>query len=468
MNFREIASKPGTEVRRLIEKRELSPVELVKACLKQVEIWNGDVNAVVTLSPELLEEARRAEQKVMNGEDLGLLHGLPVGIKDMTPVQGLRTTYGSKVYADNVAEQDSLVVERLKRAGAIILGKTNTSEFAAGAHTYNDVFGSTRNPWNLDRTPGGSTGGGAAGLATGMFTLTEGTDLGGSLRIPASFCGVVGLRPTIGLVPIAPSDYLWDSLLATGPMARRVEDVALMLQAISGHSDRSVLAQPAEVGDLLVAVCQDSKPELAAAYCGDVSGIGIDPEIEECCRKAALLLDSAGLRVDAVEMDLSFSRKAFLDLRAHWMLSHHQSRLEHLESFGPNLSGNIRAGMQLSPQDLAAAERVRTTIWHQFRRFFQRYHVLMTPTTAVKPFPVEAPYPKIVAGTKMETYIDWAAPTFVLSLPGLPVVSVPCGRDSQGLPVGIQVAGPPRSEGRVLNVARLIQEAHPIGMPPSG
>ena len=465
MNLREIARKPATELRSLIQKRELSPVQLVKACLKQIETWNEDVNALVTLSPDLLEEARRAEQKVMDGEELGPLHGLPVGIKDMTPVEGLRTTYGSTVYADNVAEEDALVVERLRKAGAIVLGKTNTSEFAAGANTFNDVFGATRNPWHLERTPGGSTGGGAAGLATGMFALAEGSDLGGSLRIPAAFCGVVGLRPTIGLVPTAPSDYLWDSLLTTGPMARQVEDAALMLQAICGPSDRSVLAQSAEGRDFPAAARKEPDSEMAIAYCADVSGIGVDPEIEECCRKAALLLDSAGLRVDIVEVDLSFSRKAFLDLRAQWMLSHHLSRLEHLESFGPNLAGNIEAGLRLSPRDLAAAEHVRTSIWHQMRTFFQRYDVLLTPTTAVRPFPVEAPYPEIVAGARMGTYIDWAAPTFVLSTTGLPVISVPCGKDSEGLPVGIQVAGPPRSEGRVLSVGRIIQEANPIGLP---
>ncbi len=201
MKLQEIAHQSATELRRLIADRELSPVQVVKACLHRIENWNRTVNAVVTLSTEVLGEARRAEQQIMAGEELGLLHGLPVGIKDITPVAGMRTTFGSTVYADHVAEEDALVVSRLKQAGAIILGKTNTSEFAAGANTFNDVFGPTRNPWNPELTAGGSTGGGAAGLATGMFALAEGTDLGGSLRIPAAFCGVVGLRPTVGLDP---------------------------------------------------------------------------------------------------------------------------------------------------------------------------------------------------------------------------------------------------------------------------
>ena len=429
MKLQEIAHKSAVELRRLIGERELSPVQVVKACLHQIERWNNEVNAVVTLSPEVLGDARRAEQKIMSGEELGPLHGLPVGIKDITPVADMRTTFGSSVYADHVAEEDALVVSRLKQAGAIVLGKTNTSEFAAGANTFNDVFGPTLNPWNLELTAGGSTGGGGDGLATGMFTLGEGTDLGGSLRIPAAFCGVVGLRPTVGLVPTHPSDYLWDSLSVTGPIARRVEDVALMLQVISGPSLQSVLTQPVEGRDFVAAVEGELGGGLAVAYCADVSGIGIDPELDECCRAASNGLNSTGVRVDEVEVDLSFSRKAFLSLRAHWMLSPHLTRLEHLDSFGTNLAGNIRAGLELKAHELAAAERVRTTIWHQLRRFFLRYDLLLTPTTAVAPFPVEAAYPEIVAGRRMETYIDWAAPTFVLSVSGLPVASVPCGKD---------------------------------------
>ena len=252
-------------------------------------------------------------------------------------------------------------------------------------------------------------------------------------------------------------------------MGRRVEDVALMLQVISGPALETPMTQPAEGRDFVAAVRRRLAEGLAVAYCADVSGIGIDPEIDECCSQAAERLNGEGVRVDQVDVDLSFSRKnlnlAFLSLRAQWMLSHHLTRLEHLDSFGQNLAGNIRAGLELKARDLAAAEQVRTTIWHQLRCFFERYDLLLTPTTAVAPFPVEAAYPEIVAGRRMETYIDWAAPTFVLSITGLPVASVPCGRDSRGLPVGIQITGPPRSEERVLQVARVIQEGNPIGLP---
>src|SRR5688572_2203953 len=222
----------ATELRERLDRRELSARELIEATLARIEEKNGAVNAVVTLDPTALEQARALDAKMARGGPVGLLHGLPVGIKDVTPVGGGRTTYGSLLYADHVPAEDAEVVRRLRAAGAVILGKTNTPEFATGANTFNEVFGRTRNPWNLERSAGGSTGGGAAAVATGMIALAEGTDLGGSLRIPAAFCGVVGLRPSPGLVPTWPSDYLWDSMQVTGPIARRAEDVALILQAV--------------------------------------------------------------------------------------------------------------------------------------------------------------------------------------------------------------------------------------------
>ena len=234
----------ATAIRRLLGRREISARELVEATLRRVDERNGEINAVVTLNPLAVEEAAALDERMARGEPAGPLHGLPVGIKDVTPVGGLRTTYGSPLYADHVPAEDAEVVRRLRAAGAIVLGKTNTPEFATGANTWNEVFGRTRNPWNPERSAGGSTGGGAAALATGMIALAEGTDLGGSLRIPAAFCGVVGLRPSPGLVPTSPADYLWDTLQVTGPIARRAEDVALVLQAMAGPSPRAPLAQP--------------------------------------------------------------------------------------------------------------------------------------------------------------------------------------------------------------------------------
>src|SRR6266568_3334196 len=239
----DLADRSATELARLVRSREVSPVEVIEACLARVERYNPAVNAVVTLNPRALDDAGDLELRLVRGEEVGLLAGLPVGIKDVTPVAGLRTTYGSALYRDYIPAEDALVVRRLRDAGAVILGKTNCPEFAAGGNTFNEVFGRTRNPWDPTRSAGGSTGGGAAGLVTGMIALAEGTDLGGSLRIPASFCGVVGLRPSVGLVPTHPSDWVWDDLQVTGPVARTAEDLGLMLQAVPGPSPLSPLSR---------------------------------------------------------------------------------------------------------------------------------------------------------------------------------------------------------------------------------
>jgi len=462
----DLADRPASELARLVRSREISPVEVIEDCLARVERYNPAVNAIVTLNTRALEEADELERRLLRGEEVGLLAGLPVGIKDVTPVAGLRTTYGSTLYRDHVATEDALVVQRLRAAGAIVLGKTNCPEFAAGGATFNDVFGRTRNPWDPTRTAGGSTGGGAAGLATGMIALAEGTDLGGSLRIPASFCGVVGLRPSVGLVPTYPADWLWDTLQVEGPIARTAEDVALMLQAVSGPSPLSPLAQPRDGRNFVAAVGRGVSSDLRVAYCRDVAGIGIDPEIEKVCGNAVRGLRDVGITVDEIELDLSFARQPFLALRGLWFVAQMFPRLDKVDHFGSNVAGNIRAGLGTTTQDLGAAEAARTKIWQLFRDLFRTFDHLLTPCMAVPPFPVEQNYPETVAGKKMETYVDWIAPTFVLSLTGLPVASVPCGRDPEGLPVGLQIVGRPQGEEAVLALASQVQRRHPIGRPP--
>ncbi|HET7296198.1 MAG TPA: amidase family protein, partial [Gemmatimonadales bacterium] len=350
-------------------------------------------------------------------------------------------------------------------AGAVILGKTNCPEFAAGGNTFNEVFGRTRNPWDPTRSAGGSTGGGAAALVTGMIALAEGTDLGGSLRIPASFCGVVGLRPSVGLVPTYPADWLWDTLQVEGPMARSAEDVALMLQAIAGPSPLSPLCQPAAGRNFPAAVSRGVATGARVAYCADIAGIGVDAGLERACRAAAEGLRDGGVTVEEITLDLAFARKAFLALRGLWFVAQMFPRMEHLDHFGPNVAGNIRAGLSTTTSDLGAAEQARTRIWQVFRELFERFDHLVTPCMAVPPFPVEQNYPETVAGRKMETYVDWIAPTFVLSLTGLPVASVPCGLDADGLPVGLQIVGKPQGEEAVLALAAQIQHRHPLGPP---
>jgi amidase len=456
----------ATEIALRVAALELSPVDVIEQALERVERRNPELNAIVTLNPRALDEARELERRLQSGKPVGPLAGVPVGIKDVTQVGGLRTTFGSPLYRDHVPEEDAIVVQRLRAAGAIILGKTNTPEFAAGGNTWNDVFGRTRNPWNPALSAGGSTGGGAAALATGMIMLAEGTDLGGSLRIPASFCGVVGLRPSPGLVPTYPGDYVWDTLQVTGPMARSTGDVALMLQAIAGSSPYTPLRQPVAGRDFVAAARNGPKPGLRLAYCPDIAGIGIDPAIEAVCRGAAVGLEAAGARVDLVALDLSEGRAAFLALRGLWFATWMQERLERIDEFGVNVRNNTRAGLEAGVAQLGAAEAARGRIWHRLRVLLEQYDHLLTPTMAVAPFPVEQNYPDTVAGQPMQTYIDWLAPTFVLSLAGLPVASVPCGL-ADGMPVGMQIVGKPEGEEAVLALGTALEANCPIGHPAS-
>jgi amidase len=453
------APQPPTaaETARRVRAGEVSPVQVLEDALARVERLNPLLNAVVTLNPAVRDDAQALEGRIRAGEDPGLLAGVPVGIKDVTPVAGLRHTCGSPLFRDRVATEDALVVQRLRAAGAIVLGKTNTPEFAAGGNTWNDVFGRTRNPWNPERSAGGSTGGGAAALAAGMIGLAEGTDLGGSLRIPASFCGVVGLRPSVGLVPTWPTDWLWDTLQVTGPMGRTVEDVALGLQVMAGPSPLTPLGQGHAARDFPAAVRNGPAAGLRVAYCADLSGIGIEPGIERVCRAAMARLAGGGIAVEEVRLDLAFARKAFLALRGLWFVTWMHGRLDRLEEFGVNVRNNTRAGLGLTIRELAQAEHERARVWEVFRELFTRVDHLLTPTMAVPPFPVEQNFPDMIAGRPMQTYVDWLAPTFVLSLTGLPVASVPCGLDADGLPVGLQVVGRPACEEAVLALAGEIQ-----------
>lgn len=461
-----LADRSAAELQRLVARREVSAVEVTEACLERVRRLNDAINAVVTLNPRAADEARAIDRQLARGEEPGPLAGLPVGIKDVTPVGGLRTTFGSPIYADHVPADDAHVVRRLRDAGAVILGKTNCPEFAAGGNTFNEVFGRTRNPWETTRSAGGSTGGGAAGLVTGMIALAEGTDLGGSLRIPASFCGIVGLRPSVGLVPTYPTDWAWDTLQVTGPMARTAEDVALMLQAICGPTPWSPMRRGGGRRDFVAAVAAGVPDGLRVAYSADPTRIGVDPAIEQVCRRGAFSLVGTGGVVEEIDLDLSAGRAAFLALRGLWFVTHMAPRLDKASQFGPNVAANVRAGLEVTTSQIAAAEQERGRIWHTFRTLFERFDCVVTPCMAVPPFPVEQSHPETIAGRQMQTYVDWIAPTFVLSLTGLPVASVPCGFDGEGLPVGVQVVGPPDGEEAVLAIAAAVQRAHPMGTPP--
>ncbi len=462
----EIALLDAVDLARLVRRRELSPIEIVEACLTVIEDRNSTVNAFCTVAVDAaLEAARKSEEQLTTDQPIGPLHGVPVAIKDVTPTAGIRTTYGSRLFAEHVPDQDALVVTRLKSAGAIVIGKTNTPEFAAGGITENDLFGPTRNPWNPRMISGGSTGGGAAALASGMIPLAQGTDFGGSVRQPASFCGVVGLRPTPGLVPTWPTPLPWQTLSVTGPMARTAQDAALMLQAISGPSPLSPISLAADEPEILNAVTEFSSDGMRLAYAPDISGVGIDPGVETICRTAALSLRDGGAIVEEIAFDMSDGRDAFIALRAQIMVANHATRLDRLDALGASVAGNVRAGLAQTPEIVAEAEGKRAEILFRLVSLFDEYDALLTPCVPVPAFAVGESHPETIAGKVLETYIDWLAPTFVISLCSVPSVSVPAGLDGDGMPVGLQIVAPRLNEARALGIASQIQDRNPIGRP---
>ncbi len=458
----------AVELSRLIREREASATEVLEAHLAQIEKHNGRINAFCTVAAEQARTAARdLDQRLSRGEAAGPLAGVPIGIKDLTSTAGIRTTWGSTLFRDHVPAEDAEIVKRVKAAGAIVIGKTNTPEFGAGANTVNAVFGATRNPWSLELSASGSTGGGAAALAARMVPLAEGTDFGGSLRTPAAFCGVVGLRTTPGLVPKHPATLPWHDMSVAGPMARSAEDCALLLDAMAGWSNTSPLSRlPSWRSALAIVADTNDLKGLKIAYAPDIAGIGVDAEVEGLCRAVARGLAMSGASVEETEFDLSDGREAFLTLRGESMVGSHFDRLHRLEELGANLAGNIRSGLALSILDVAAAERKRAEIWHRWRVLLERYDLLLTPTSPIAPFPVTQNYPERIGERRLKTYIDWIAPTFLVSLASLPAASVPAGLTAARLPVGLQIVGPQLSEPRILAVARQVQLGHPIGPPP--
>lgn len=462
-----VAALTATEIAARVRNKDISVREVVEDCLRVVSELNGAINAICTVcADQALDTARNLDASIARGEDPGPLCGVPVGIKDVTPVAGVRTTYGSHLYADNVAVGDALVVARLKKAGAVLIGKTNTPEFATGGNTFNEVFGRTRNPWNVSRTAGGSTGGGAAGLASGMVALAEGTDLGGSLRIPASFCGVIGLRPSPGLIPTVPTPLPWDDMQVTGAMARSAEDLALFLQATAGPSPLAPLSQPTKGRDFVTAVKEARLDDLKIAYSPDITGVGVDRSVQDVCRAAITRLSQQGAQIDETNFSLAEFRQAFQDLRGLWMVGWQDRDLHRIERMGENLRNNVNYGLSLNSRQLAAACRARGEAWHKMRGFFASYDALLTPTVAVTPFAADVNYPATIGGKRSETYVDWLVATFLISLTGLPAASVPCGLTAERLPIGLQVVGPQFGEERVLGIAHLASKILPIGRPP--
>lgn len=458
---RSLTRKSACELIRLVRSKQASPLEVLNSHLAVIESLNPKLNAIVTLAVEKARAAARA------ADIDSFLGGLPIVIKDVTETAGIRTTYGSPLYKDNVPKEDAEVVRRLRAEGAIVLGKTNTPEFATGANTVNALFGATRNPWNPALSPAGSSGGSAVAVATGMVPLAHGTDFGGSVRVPAAFCGLVGIRPTPGLTPNHPMALAWDPGQVHGPLARTAEDAALLLDAMVGFSCISPIsvAPPWKSALAVVEATEDAKG-LRVAFAPDIAGIGINSGVARECHRAALGLRAAGATVDEIAFDASDGREPFMAWRGAWMVGQRYPELSRIEEFGPNLRGNVEAGLKVTALDLAAAEQTRAVVFHRFRELFERYDVLLTPTAAVPPFPVEQNFPNEINGRRLENYIDWLAQSFLITLVSLPAASVPAGRTGAGLPVGLQIVAPRFEEPRILSVAKLVQRANPIGWPP--
>ncbi|MBI2216764.1 MAG: amidase [Candidatus Rokubacteria bacterium] len=464
MSDLDLCFTPATELVSLYRRRKVSPLEVTRAVLAQIERVNPDVNAYCTVAADQALRAARAATAALTrrAATLGTLHGVPVSIKDLTPTKGIRTTWGSKIFEQHVPEQDALIVERLKAAGAIVIGKTNTPEFGAGANTFNAVFGATRNPWNPKLTCGGSTGGGAVALATGMGPLAQGSDLGGSLRIPAAFCGVAGMRSSPGLVPVWPSDLAWDPYSVQGPMARTVTDVALMLGAIAGADRRVPISYPVDTRALARAVKQPGARGLRIAWSPDLGITPVDTDVERVVGEATKVFRTLGARVDRAHPDFADVLEIVRVSRGARMAATHAEKLpKWRDVMQENLVKNIEYGLTLTAADIGRAERLRTALYHRVRTFLERYDLILTPTTAVPPFPVEVVYPAEINGRPMENYIQWVLLTYAFTLVSLPAISVPCGFTRAGLPVGLQIVGRWHDDAGVLRAAAAFEQAAP-------
>ena len=432
----------------------------MEAHLARIEAIDPSVNAIVTFQPErALEAAVRADERMSRGEGVGHLHGLPVAHKDLANTAGVRTTMGSKLFREHVPLSDDLIVERLRDAGAISVGKTNVPEFGAGSQTYNEVFGETRNPWDVRMTCGGSSGGAAVALSTGMLPIADGSDMGGSLRNPGGFCNVVGFRPSPGRVPAVPSLHGWETLAVLGPMARTVEDTALLLSAMAGPDSRSPIALE-EPGERFLAPLARDFSGVRIAWSRDLGGLPVDPRVSEVIDGRRETFETLGCELVDEEPDWSDADEIFQVLRA-WTFAQTFAAAsdEELECLKETLVWNIEKGRQLSGADVARAEVLRTRLFSRLHEFMQGCEFLILPVSQVPPFDVKQRWVKEIAGVPMETYIDWMKSCYYVSVTGHPAVSVPCGFTPEGLPVGVQIVGRHRDDFGVLQLAYAFQEA---------
>jgi len=436
---------------------DVTPLDLLDVLEKRIAAVDGQVNALPTLCFDRARTRARTLMRKPAGER-GLLAGLPVPIKDLTDVEGVLTTQGSPIYRDHVPARSDLVVERLEGNGALVYAKSNTPEFGAGANTFNEVFGATRNPWDLSRSAAGSSGGAAAALACGAAWLAHGSDMGGSLRNPASFCGIVGMRPSIGRVAHTPAAKIDRNLGVQGPMARNVEDVALLLDAMSGEQPADPLSLPV-LPDSFRSAARSGKGPKRVAYSPDLGITPVDPEVAAITRKAAARFAEAGAIVEEAHPDLSEAHECFHVLRAFdFAISKSALLRSKRDQLKPEVIWNVEEGLKLTVDQLVRAEAQRVAMVERTLDFFKTYDLLLAPATIVAPFPVEHRYVAECAGKKFDNYVEWLGIVYAITLVCCPALSLPCGFTASGLPVGLQMVAPPRGEAQLLAGARVLED----------
>ncbi len=436
---------------------EVTPLDLLDVLEQRIAEVDGKVNALPILCFDRAREHAKALMKKPASER-GLLAGLPVPIKDLTEVAGVRTTQGSPIFKDNIPERSDILVERLEANGGVIYAKSNTPEFGAGANTFNEVFGATLNPWDTARSAAGSSGGAAVALATGTAWLAHGSDMGGSLRNPASFCGVVGLRPSIGRVAHTPKFKIDRTLGVQGPMARNVEDLALLLDAMSGEHPADPLSLPVLPTSFLSAARSGTKPK-RIAYSPDLGITPVDPEVAAITRKAAERFAETGAIVEEAHPDLREAHECFHVLRAFdFAVSKAELLRKHRDLLKPEVIWNIEEGLKLTVEQVARAEAQRIALAERTEEFFKTYDLLLAPATIVPPFPVQNRYVAECAGKRFDNYVEWLGIVYAITLACCPALSLPCGFTKSGLPVGLQMVGPSRGEAKLLAGAKVLED----------
>jgi amidase len=456
----DICFMTAVELAHRLQAKEVSAREVLDAHLRQIERVNPKVNAIVTLVvDQARENARRADDRIAKGEAVGPLHGLPVTHKDLQETKGIRTTYGSLIYKDEVPTVDALLVERLRAAGAITVGKTNTPEFGAGSQTFNTVFGRTLNPYDLTKTCGGSSGGAAVALACGLVPLADGSDMGGSLRNPASFCNVVGLRPSPGRVPTWPYSTGWFTLAVDGPMARTVADVALMLSALAGPDPRAPIAIAEDGARFRRPLGRDFKGVRIAWSKG--MDLPFEPAVKKAVDVQRTVFESLGCVVEEADpKDFADADEVFKTLRAwNYESTLTEEYAKHKDKLKDTVVWNIEAGQKLTGPQIGRAEILRTALYHRVREFLERYEFFVLPVVQVLPFDVKADWPWQINGVRMETYIDWMKSCYFISAVGNPALSVPCAFTAEGLPIGLQIVGRHQDDWGVLQLGHAFEQA---------